>query len=130
MPRLRVCLVLLAWLAQLCLPLAHAAMMGAPQSQMADWCGDPFRAPAFKAYLAELPAELRQGMDEPGASAHALDACAKLCAAATTPPPVAAVAATVALRAVGLEAAPLFGLALVVSESAPRPPAQGPPARP
>lgn len=126
---LRICLVLLAWFAQLCLPLAHAALMAAPPSQMADWCGGPLRAAAYQAYLAELPSELPPGDEQPGAGAHPLDACAKLCAVATPAPPLAAAAATVALRVAGLEPAPVFRLLPVVARPVLRPPSQGPPAR-
>jgi hypothetical protein len=124
---LRTCLVLLAWFAQLCLPLAHAAVMAAPNSQMAGWCGNPLSSAAFQAYLADLPDELRQGLDESGAGAHALDACAEFCAVGALPAPPATAPATLALRAAGLEPAPLPPLPPAISEPARRPPSQGPP---
>lgn len=128
-PLLRTFLVLLAWFAQWCLPLAHAAAMAAPAGPMAGWCGQPSSSPAFQAYLAELPDELRRGLDEPGASDHALAACAQLCAVATTPPPLAGPSPTVVLRAAHLEPAPIVPPLPPALEPKRRPPAQGPPTR-
>ncbi len=128
--RLRVCLVLLAWFAQLCLPMAHAALMGQqPASSLTGWCGDPRQAADLRAYVAELPAELRDALGDTGTGAHALDACATLCAVAGTPPPLATPPVTVALRAAGLEPRTVATAAPLVPATAPRPPAQGPPVR-
>lgn len=127
--RLRTCLVLMAWFAQLCLPWAHAAMMAPSSSSMAGWCGNPIQAPQFRAYLADLPAELREGLGDQGSAVHQLDACAKLCAVATTPPPLTAGSVTVALRAAGIEPAPSPWIAPVIDGVPPKPPAQGPPTR-
>lgn len=120
-------LVLLAWLAQLCLPAVHAAMMAEPRAQLLGWCGDPVRA---RAMVAELPAEIRQAMDPDGtSSADHLAACTLLCATGSTPAPTTAVAATMALRVAGLEITPADRPTPVSREQAPRPPAQGPPAQ-
>ncbi len=121
---LRTCLALLALFAQLCLPLAHAAMLAQPAGQMASWCGDPARARAF---IAELPAELRQAFDQDGTSVDHLDTCAKLCAVAATPPPLPALAPTVALRAAGLEPLPVGCTVPAARTPALKPPSQGPP---
>jgi hypothetical protein len=124
--RLCSALVLVAWFAQLCLPVAHAALMAAPGAGISGWCGDPSRARAF---LADLPAEIREGLDLNGTAAvdHALD-CAQLCATCS-PPPIVAVAATVVLRAAGLEPEPQAVPAAPRSRAQARtPPSQGPPA--
>lgn len=119
-------LALLAWFAQLCLPIAHAGMMNASSGDaMAVWCGEPARA---RAIAAELPAEIRAALDLDGVSADHLDSCAKLCATGAAPSPDA-VAATVALRAAGLEAALPALPAPHARAQAPTPPSQGPPAR-
>ena len=55
---LRLALVLLAWFAQLCLPVVHASMMTAPRAAVG-WCGDPSHAPAI---ADELPAEIREAL--------------------------------------------------------------------
>lgn len=124
--RLRSALVLavLAWFAQLCLPVAHAAVMSSPSNQLLGWCGDPSGALAI---AAELPAEIREGLGLDGPHPDHL-ACAQLCAAGTTPPTVP-VANTVLLRAAGLEPAPARERpAPRTRAQAPTPPSHGPPA--
>ncbi len=126
---LRLSLALLAWLAQLCLPIAHAAMMATPPAAMAGWCGDSAR---FLALVAEQPAEFADALDleEPGkASPQQLADCAKLCATAATPALLPAMAPTVALRAAGLEPATALAAPPATREQSPTPPAQAPPAR-
>lgn len=119
-------LALLAWLAQLSLPVVHARLMAtAPGAEMSVWCGEPARA---RAIAAELPAEIRAALDLDGVSADHLDGCAKLCATGAAPSP-AAVAVTVALRAADLEAAAPDRPTPRSREQAPRPPSQGPPAQ-
>lgn len=119
-------LALLAWVAQLAMPVVHARMMAtAPGAEMSVWCGEPARA---RAIAAELPAEIRAALDLDGVSADHLDSCAKLCATGAAPSP-GTVVATVALRAADLEAA-LPALPAPHSRAqAPTPPSQGPPAR-
>jgi hypothetical protein len=119
-------LVLLAWFAQLCLPVAHASMMSGSRSQMPAWCGSPSGAEAA-AFLAGLPAELREAQATEGVSADHLAECAQLCATGSVPPP-APVASTVALRAAGIEPAPAPRAAPRPLDPALTPPAQGPPA--
>lgn len=120
---LRLGLVLLAWLAQLLLPLAHAAMPVAPAAA-SGWCGNPAQA---QAVLAELPPELRPAADPVGASAQHLDVCAKLCAVAATPPLATVPAPTLALRTARLEPAAPAAPEPAGREPAPRPPSQAPP---
>jgi hypothetical protein len=124
-PRAPLWLALLAWLAQLCLPLVHASAMAASPAGMAGWCGDPARAMAV---LAQLPPELREGLDPGGArGAPAVD-CAQLCAA-TAAPGVPSVAAVVALREAGVEPAPAMPAPPCPRQQAPTPPSHGPPAQ-
>lgn len=118
-------LAVLAWFAQLCLPLVHAAIMAAPGAGMLGWCGDRSRALAV---AAELPAEIREALVPDGTGADHLAGCAKLCATGATPP-AAPVANAVVLRAAGLEHAPTPPRPAPRSrEQAPTPPSHGPPA--
>lgn len=126
-PRLRpaLALLLLAWFAQLCLPLVHARMMAAPDAAMAGWCGEPSRA---RAAAAVLPDEIRAALGLDGPSAEHLGDCGALCATGAAPVP-AGIPSTVALRAAGLEAAdPVQAQPRSRAQAAP-PPSQGPPAR-
>ena len=121
-------LALLGWLAQFCLPLAHASVMAERGLGVAAGCGKC--SPALEARLAERPAEIREilkGSLTHGE--HASETCADLCvtpasgAAPSLPP-------TVALRAAGVE-----GPAIERAAAPPRspipgtPPVRGPPAR-
>jgi hypothetical protein len=124
--RLRPALALIAWFAQLCLPVAHAVIMAAPHTEMLGWCGDPARA---RAAVAQLPAEIREALLADDTSADHLASCAELCATGSTSAPAPTlVASTVVLRAAGLELAPAVLPAPRSREQAPRPPSQGPPA--
>lgn len=94
-------LALFGWLAQFCLPLAHATAMAGRGLGVAAWCGQ--NSSALQARLAELPAEIREILEDSlGHGDHASDACADLCvtphggAVPVLPP-------TVALRAAGIE---------------------------
>ena len=80
--RRRICLAVLAWFAQLCLPLAHAAVMAERPVQLSSWCGDPAQVRAF---IATLPPELRVEVQPDSAHVHNLSQCATLCALAVTP---------------------------------------------
>lgn len=119
-------LALLGWLAQLCMPVAHAAAMAERGLGLATWCGQG--SAALEAKLAELPGEIREILkDSISHGEHASEACADLC---ITPPGGAlpVLAATVALRAAGIEkpVEPTAADALLT----PRPnafPARGPP---
>ncbi|QBK05478.1 hypothetical protein DW355_12685 [Hylemonella gracilis] len=126
--RLRLGLVLLAWFAQLCLPMGHAALMAAPQAQASWWCGDQDGALEM---WAALPPELRAGLDAPAGTdgKHHPPGCAQFCAqgARAAAPPMQVAIAVPSSRAAGR-----------ITSSAPRrpappdryvlaPPAQGPP---
>jgi hypothetical protein len=122
--RAALALILLAWFAQLCLPLAHAATMANARAEMPGWCGEPSRALAF---AAQLPDEIREALGFERLNTDHLDGCAQLCAAGSAPQ-APNVASTAVLRAAGLEPAP------VAQQAAPRacermlmPPSQGPP---
>lgn len=122
--RLRLALVMLAWLAQAFMPLAHAFAMGAPKDGHGVWCGDASDA---QASLAVLPPELRAALDDPAADAERLAGCALLCAAGTAPPLVAQLSPAEVLRAAGLEPVLAVRTAPPVRPQAPTPPAQAPP---
>jgi hypothetical protein len=123
--RLRIAVVLMAWFAQLCLPVLHAAVMPMAAAGLPGWCGDPARGLAI---AAQLPPEVRDALqlDNAADAEHRID-CAKFCALGS-PPPVAEVACTVALRAAGLEPAPAPLTAPRSRDQAPTPPSHGPPA--
>lgn len=80
-------LVLVAWFAQLCLPVAHAAMSSPSHAGMAAWCGDPANA---REAIALLPAEIRAGLEVDNVDVSHLTHCAQLCAVGTTPAPLPA----------------------------------------
>ncbi len=120
--------LMLAWLAQLCLPLAHALAMASPQAQELGFCGDRDSAAA---YAAELPPELREalGLDAGAASlnAHAAD-CAAFCTSGPPPLPSGDTQRP-SLRAVSPPPPRAAAPAPRLLERALIPPAQGPPAR-
>jgi hypothetical protein len=124
--RQRAALALVAWLAQLFLPVVHAAIMASPRAEMLGWCGDPSRAAMV---AAAMPSEIREGLGLDGVSADHLVECEKLCASGSAPPLSAISNTVVALRAVGLEPAPAPLPAPRSREQAPTPPSHGPPAR-
>ncbi|MGA0570419.1 hypothetical protein ACO2Q9_06825 [Variovorax sp. VNK109] len=75
--RLRLALVMLAWLAQAFMPFAHAMAMSAPKAVGQVWCGEPASA---KQALASLPQEVRDALaEEGGVSPEHLASCAMLC---------------------------------------------------
>jgi hypothetical protein len=117
-------LAIIAWLAQLLLPMAHAATMANPQLGASAWCGPT--SPALQAKLADLPEDIRRILFKATPqSAHVQD-CMQCCVSSggVTAPPREI---TVVLRAAGLELVPppIAGPAQR-SFSAP-PPARGPP---
>lgn len=121
--RLRICLAVLAWFAQLCLPLAHAAMMAERPVPLSSWCGDPAQVRAF---IATLPPELRVEVQPDGAHVHNLSQCATLCALAVTPL-LPALTPTVDWQVAEPGPIPVHRWDLVVREPARKPPSQGPP---
>lgn len=122
--RLTLALALFGWLAQMCLPVAHAAVMAEARTGGDAWCGPS--SPALQAELAKLPQDIREilGKGTPQSSAH-LD-CMQFCASsggmAMTPEPV-----TVVLRAAGLEEVPTSVTPPARRALAAPPPARGPP---
>ncbi len=123
---LRVLIALVAWLAQLCLPVAHAASMAGSGLGAVAWCGKD--APALQAKLAELPSEIRQILERGGVKSEHVENCSTLCAATGAPALPEPVVITVALRAAGIEtprAEPRASLQRAVGAP---PPARGPPA--
>ncbi|MBV61245.1 MAG: hypothetical protein CMH65_08090 [Nevskiales bacterium] len=123
--RFRVFAALVAWLAQLCLPMAHVASMASSAAGALAWCGTG--SVALQARLAQLPVEIREILLDGATQTDDVDDCAQLCAATGGPALVEAVPVTVALRAAGLGvliaefASPAFR-----PHGAP-PPARGPP---
>lgn len=91
----------MGWLAQLCLPLAHAALMAERGLGVAAWCGQD--SPALQSKFAELPTEIREILKGSlSQGEHLSDTCADFCVTphgvvAPVPPP------TVALRTAGIE---------------------------
>ncbi|MGE4242849.1 hypothetical protein [Ramlibacter sp.] len=125
--RLRVFFVMLAWLAQAWMPVAHATVMGGHTSGSMPWCGD---AASAAAAWDVLPAELRAALDEGAPNAEQLANCTLLCALSAGSPAPAELAPTVALRAAGLEPAAVAPRRAPPARSqSPTPPAHAPPAR-
>ena len=123
--RLRLVIVMLAWLAQALLPVAHAGLMAQPKAGGQIWCGD---AASAQAALALLPDELRAALDDGNAFADHLPDCAQFCASASALNPQA-LAPVAALRAAGLEAPAVARDTPTSRPQAPPPPSHAPPAR-
>ncbi|GAP35012.1 hypothetical protein [Piscinibacter sakaiensis] len=119
-------LVLWALVAQLWLPVVHAAAMNRGDAVAGAWCGDPARA---QAVLAALPPEIRDALGGDSLGTGRMVDCAPLCALGATLPPPAAAASTVVLRDAGLEPPPRERPVPRARAQAPTPPSQGPPAR-
>lgn len=119
-------LVLVAWFAQLCLPVAHAAMASSSHAGMAAWCGDPANA---REAAALLPAEIRDALALDDADASHLAHCAQLCAVGTTPALLPAPPAQASLPPASAVPLPLARPSLVVvRRHALPPPSHAPPA--
>lgn len=120
--RLQLLLAVLAWLAQLWLPVAHAAMARGADGT-GSWCGS---SPAYAAQLAQLPAEIRLLLDQQAPhnpSAQDCTHCGVPSTAAALPP----VAFTLILRAAGLETLPAAVIPAQRASLGAPPPARGPP---
>lgn len=124
--RLTWTLALVAWFAQLCLPVAHAAMPASPHGPAAAWCGDPSSA---QEALALLPAEIRDALTLDAISVDHLAQCAKLCAVGATPAPLAAAVRASLPQASGSALAPARQAPVAERRYALLPPSHGPPAR-
>ena len=120
---------LVAWFAQLCLPIAHAAMQTtSSHGPMAAWCGSP--ANALEA-AASLPAEIHDALsvDDSSIDADHLAHCAQLCAVGTTPAPLAATLKADPPQVAGSNLSPAPQTPFVLRRHALPPPSHGPPAR-
>jgi hypothetical protein len=119
-------IALLAWLAQLCLPAAHAAVMARHDGGLSGWCGN--FSPAMAAKVAALPDEIRD-IIAPGADEHAAMQAECLLACAGTlgvaMPPDGAPAAS--MPAFAVEAPVAITDANPRPLPSPRPPPRGPP---
>lgn len=124
--RLAWTLVFLTWFAQLCMPVAHAAMAASHGGAMAAWCGDPANA---REAAALLPAEIRNALDPEASSAEHLASCAKLCAAMAKLPPLPSMAMGHWPPAAQTAAVPARAATLVARRHALPPPSHGPPVR-
>ena len=124
--RLSWTLVLLAWLMQLGLPVAHAAMAGAPGGAMAAWCGEPANA---REAAASLPDEIRDALARDAIGADHLASCAQLCAVGTTPAPWPAPGATPRPGGAGSPRPPAPRAPFAARRPALPPPPRGPPPR-
>jgi hypothetical protein len=123
--RLTLALAFVAWLAQLCLPVVHAATMPVGTDGMALWCGAG--SPAIEARLADLPREIRQILDPGAAHAELQEYCEQHCASSAgnsgLPPAVAGFVPC------ATDAEPVIALPFQIphrAHGAP-PPARGPP---
>lgn len=121
----RIFVALVAWLAQLCLPMAHAASMAATGLGTAAWCGA--NSPALRAQLAQLPSEIRQILEDSTSLTDHADDCAQCCASANGVAVPKAGGITIALRAAGLEPSAFAPVPSHPLPSAAPPPARGPP---
>lgn len=121
----------LAWLAQLCLPLAHAAQMSRDGGGVVAWCGDgDGLAPALRARIAAFPPELRRIlMPVAGNTSTPNDHCAEHCSPGGGGAQLPAPAPTAALRQAGLEPAVAAATPSPRAPCASPLPARGPPNR-
>ncbi|MGQ0502460.1 MAG: hypothetical protein ACT4P0_07620 [Panacagrimonas sp.] len=121
--RLTLLIAIFGWLAQLCLPMAHATLMADGNTGLSAWCGAG--SPAMKARLAALPPDVREILQKDVGGSD--PSCVQLCSAAAgggLPP----IGATVALRAAGVEIVPVAAVVPPQRSHAGPPPARGPPA--
>lgn len=119
-------LVLLTWFVQLCLPVAHAALMATPAGLNGAWCGDPSNASEA---VASLPAEIRQALDLEAAPADHLARCVKLCATVSKLPPPPVLPAPDLPAAAATPHEPVQWPVGLARQHALPPPSHGPPAR-
>lgn len=124
--RLTWTLALLAWFAQLCLPVAHAAMPASPHGPAAAWCGSPANA---QEAAALLPAEIRDALALDAVSVDHLAQCAKLCAVGATPAPLPALVRPGLPQATGCTLEPARQAPVAARRYALPPPSHGPPDR-
>lgn len=114
----------MGWLTQLCLPVAHAAVMAGQDAGMAAWCGP--RSAAMSEQLAQLPDEVREILEKGSQQSGEHQDCVQFCANAAGNG-LRPVAATVQLREAGLEALPAAPVLQVHRAQISSPPVRGPP---
>lgn len=124
--RLTWTLVLVAWFAQLCLPVAHAAMKSSPRGAMSAWCGDPASS---RDAAAALPAEIRDALALDAVGPDHLAQCAKLCAVGSTPAPLPQATTAFFPQALPATVAAPRQATVAMRRHALPPPSHGPPAR-
>ncbi len=117
-------LALIAWVAQLCLPVAHAAVMAQTDAGMAAWCGP--QSAGMAEQLAQLPEEIRAILEKGSVQAEQHQDCVQFCANAAGGG-LAPVAVTVQLRVAGLEVLPTPSVKRAHRAHAFSPPVRGPP---
>lgn len=124
--RLAWTLVLITWFVQLCLPVAHAALMATPAGLSGAWCGNPANAAEA---VASLPAEVRQALDLEVPAADHLASCVKLCASLSKLPPLPVLPAPALPVAADTPHGPVQWPVSPARQHALPPPSHGPPAR-
>lgn len=122
--QLTLALAVFGWLAQLCLPVAHAAAMSTSKAGVATWCGVGSRA--LQAKLAELPESIREILERGATQAEQQDRCAQLCASVAGGSPLVA-AASIDLDPAVLDAPVAKPIPLSLRAQGAPPPARGPP---
>lgn len=123
--RLTLALAFIAWLAQLCLPVVHAATMPAGADGMALWCGAG--SPAIEARLAELPREIRQILDPGAAHAELQEHCEQHCASSAGSSGLPCTSAGMAPYATDVEHVIALPFQIPHRSHGAPPPARGPP---
>ena len=122
-------IALIAWLAQMCLPSAHAAVMARHDAGLSGWCGS--FSPAMAAKVAALPDEIRD-IIAPGADDHAAmqAECLLLCAGSLAGAMPADAIVAVSMPAFAVETPVAIADANPQPLPTPRPPPRGPPLSP
>lgn len=117
-------LALFAWVAQLGMPAAHAALMAQQDPGLGTWCGS--FSPALSQKFAALPDEVRRILRKDSAHSESRTDCQQFCSGVGAEGP-ASLATGLALHA-GPVDAPVPVLPERPREQyAPRPPPRGPP---
>ncbi|MGH6784334.1 MAG: hypothetical protein ACREBP_06875 [Sphingomicrobium sp.] len=119
-------IALFAWLAQLCMPSAHAAVMARHDGGLSGWCGN--FSPAMAAKFAALPDEIRD-IIAPGADDHATAKadCRLLCGGTAGIALPADAGGTSSIPAFAIESPTTIADANPRRQPTLRPPPRGPP---
>ena len=123
--RLTLALAFIAWLAQWCLPVVHAATMPVDTDRMALWCGAG--SAAIEAHLAEMPREIRQILDPGAAHAELQERCEQHCASTAGSSGLPPAAAGIEPYAADIEYVAALPFPTQHRSDAAPPPARGPP---